>query len=207
MEISMLALAQMTLRAFFLGIAFGALYDIFRITRVAAGVRYKGIALEKAEKLYLKEFPLIGSIKRRENAVGKKILNLYIALGDIVYCSLIGAALCIFFYYTNDGIIRWQGVAAIALGFFLYHITVGAVVISFAEIIYIFLKIIIKFLLFAIAFPFRIMYNIFIRGIKVIYGVTLKRILVKIHRRSSQLEMKRLLLEADSGFLQNFLKG
>ena len=207
MEISMVSLARMTLWALLMGIAFGIFYDVIRISRVMVGVTYGGIVRKSADRLYSIEYPLIGKIKRKESTLKGRFMGFHVAVGDLIFCTVVGGVLCIFFYYTNDGIFRWQALAASALGFFAYYKTVGALVISFAEIIYIFLKIFTKILLFAIAFPFRIMYNILIKVLNTIFGTPLRWFLKKIHVRATRRKMARLLIEADSGFLQNFLKG
>ncbi|MEE0970514.1 MAG: spore cortex biosynthesis protein YabQ [Clostridia bacterium] len=206
MEVSMIVLGKMTLWAFFLGIAFGIFYDVIRITRVMLGVTY-GTAKGSAEFLYSRTYPLIGQIIRKESKAKEKLLTFIVAAGDVIFCTVMGASFCIFLYYTNDGIFRWQAVAATAIGFFVYYKTIGAIILYFAEIISIFLKILTKILLYAIAFPFRIMYNIVIRMLKAVFGKPFEWCRIKFLHRTTKAKMKKLQLSSATGFLEDYLKG
>ncbi|MBE6538988.1 MAG: hypothetical protein E7671_05950 [Ruminococcaceae bacterium] len=207
MEISMSALWRMITFAFLLGIGFGVLYDVFRITRVMAGVEYAGIGKKSTDRLYSIKYPFIGKLEKKEGKIRKRFLHLFVGIGDIIFCLIIGVAFSIFLYYSNDGIFRWQAAAAGFLGFFLYYRTLGTLVIYFAEIICIFLKIIIKILLYAIAFPFRIMYNILVKVSKAVLGVPVAWILKKIRLKNTEHTLKTLLATSSSGFIEKYLKG
>ena len=201
---SMSALTAMILYALFLGIAFGAFYDVFRISRVFLGISYGG---RSASYLYEKEYPLIGKLEKRQGKLKRGFLMTAVIFGDIIYFTVCGSIFSIFIYYTNDGIFRFGALAAVLCGFFAYYTTLGRLVIAFAEIICIFLKIITKIFLFAIAFPFKIMYNILIKLYNRLFGAPLKRFLLKIRRKSTERKMKAILAEAADGFLENFTKG
>lgn len=201
---SMSALAAMILYAFFLGVAFGVLYDVFRISRAFLGVSYGG---KSAAYLYEKEYPLIGKLENKQGKLKRGILLTAVIFGDLIYFTICGLIFAIFIYYANDGIFRIGALMAVGGGFFAYYITVGRLIIAFAEIICIFLKIITKIFLFAIAFPLKIMYNIFIKLYNRLFAITVGRFLLKIHRKSSERRMKVMLKQASGGFLENFMKG
>ena len=201
---SMPALAAMTLYAFFLGIAFGVLYDAFRISRVFLGVSYGG---KSASYLYEKEYPLIGKLKKGQGKLKKGFLITAVIFGDIIYFTVCGLIFSVFIYYTNDGIFRFGALVAVFCGFFAYYMAFGRLVIAFAEIICIFLKIITKIFLFAIAFPFKIMYNILIRLYNRLFGIPLMRFLLKIRLKATERKMKSIMIEAADGFLKKFTKG
>ena len=203
----MLSLGKMVLYAFFLGVGFGVLYDVFRIMRVVVGVEYLGVAKKSTDYLYSRKYPLIGKIERRENKAKKYFLDIFVGVGDIIYCLFIGGVFCIFLYYSNDGIFRWHALAAASCGFFIYYKTLGAILITFAEIICVFLKIISKILLFAIAFPFKFMYNIIISILKALFKPIAKFFILRYRRIATKHRMKVLLAEAKSGFLENLVKG
>lgn len=197
---SMSALAAMILYAFFLGIAFGALYDAFRISRVFLGVSYGG---KSAMYLYEKEYPLIGKLQNKQGKLKKGFLMTAIISGDIIYFTVCGLIFSVFIYYTNDGIFRFGAFAAVFGGFFAYYLTFGRLIISFAEIICIFLKIFTKIFLFAIAFPFKIMYNILAKLYNRLFGIPFKRFLLKIRQKSTERKMKIIMEQAAEGFLKN----
>ena len=202
----MVTIAKMTLWALFLGIAFGAFYDVIRISRVMLGVSY-GAAKRSTEFLYSRKYPLIGMLIKKDSPFKERALNIIVALGDILFCLLTGAAFCIFLYYTNDGIFRWQALAAVFLGFFIYYKTIGVLVISFAEIICIFLKIITKIFLYAIAIPFKIMYNILVKVSKAVFGVPARLVLKRFRLVITDHKMKKLIADSADGFLEGFMKG
>ncbi len=201
---SMSTLAAMTLYAFLLGISFGVIYDIFRISRTFLGVSYGG---KSAAYLYEKEYPLIGKLEKRQGKFKNGFLLAAVIFGDILFFTVCGLIFAVFIYYTNDGIFRLQALVAVFIGFFAYYMTFGRFVIASAEIICIFLKIITKIFLFAIAFPFKIMYNILIKLYNRLFGIPFARFLVKIRQRSAERKMKAFLGRASNGFLENFMKG
>lgn len=204
MAVSMTVIARMTLYAFFLGIALGAFYDLVRISRVLAGVSYGG---KSAERFYEKKYPLIGKLKRKKGALRKGFTEIFVAVGDILFFTFAGIVFAVFIYYTNDGIFRFHALFASALGFLLYHGTLGVIIISFAEIISIFLKIFIKIFLYAIAFPFKIMYNITIKLVKRVFGVPYAWFSRKARLFATERRLKILRRKASFGFLEKFLKG
>ncbi|MBR3967285.1 MAG: spore cortex biosynthesis protein YabQ [Clostridia bacterium] len=204
MVASMSSLANMTLLAFFLGIVFGILYDAVRISRAFIGHSYGG---RSAAYLYEREYPLIGKLEKKTGKFKTGFLTAMVIFGDIIYFTVCGLIFTVFIYYTNDGTFRFQSLLAVIVGFFSYYLTFGRLVIACAEIICIFLKIIIKIFLFSIAFPFKIMYNILIKLYNWLFGIVFAPLLCKIHRKSTERKMKKLLNDASNGFLQNFMKG
>ncbi len=206
MEVSMLVIGKMTLWAFFLGIGAGVFYDIIRITRVMIGVRYDTLK-RQTDFLYSKKYPLIGMLPRKESKFKNGLTTVIIAAGDIFFFTVMGVAVSIFLYYTNDGIFRWQVAAFSLLGFFCYYMTFGKLVISFAEILCIFLKIITKILLFTIAFPFKIMYNIIVKVSKVIFGIPFGFVLLGVYKRITSHNTKKITTLSSKGFIESFLKG
>ena len=204
MTASMNGIFRMMLFAFFLGIAFGVLYDVFRITRVMLGTEYKG-AKKSSDFLYSKKYPLIGSIKKKKSK--KALLNIAVIRGDLVYCFLIGICLCIFFYYTNDGEVRPGALVVVFLGFLLYYNTIGRIVIFFAETICILLKIISKILLLAIAIPIKKVYNNTINIVKCAVSALICPILIKIRASRTKKLEELLISEAENGLILDYMKG
>lgn len=191
MEISMLSLAKMTLYALFLGVGFGLLYDVIRISRVMIGVRYVGIG-SLPEKLYEKKWPLLGVLPKREGAVKRTFTDIFVFFGDVLYCTIIGVCFCIFIYYANNGIFRIQSLAASIFGFFCYYQTVGKVLITFAEYICFFTKVFVKILIFAIAFPFKMLYNIFVKVSKKLFANKIRALREKIIKKNTEKQERKL---------------
>lgn len=200
MYISLGLLARMTLYAFFLGIAFGAVYDVVRITRVMLGVRYGG-RMRSADALLEKNYPLIGRVQRKNGGrLCAFLRNAYVFVSDLVYFTAAGVVFCVFIYYTDSGIFRWQAPAALALGFFVYYRTIGVAVISFAEVVCAAIKIFVKISVKAIAIPIMFMYNIVAAVSKKIFDASFGTFIFLYKRRKTKLFMKKLLLGADEIF-------
>lgn len=203
MYITTLSLAKMTLYALFLGVFLGVAYDVVRITRVTVGVRYGGFAEKSTDKLYEINFPLIGKLKKRgKGKLGRKMTAVFVFSGDLLFFSACGAVFCIFLYYTDSGMFRWQALAAAVLGFFVYYKTVGTLVISSAEIICIFVKIFVRILLKSIEIPIGFMYNIIVKVSKAVYSVTFGRAVKRYRRRKTRAVMRKMLAAAGTNYFE-----
>lgn len=99
-------LAVLFLYAAALGVAFGVLYDVFRILRRAV----RGI--DRSPVGYALTFAQ-----------------------DILFFVITAAASAIFFYKFNSGRVRLSGVAFMILGFSAYYFTVGRLVMLVADAI------------------------------------------------------------------------
>lgn len=203
MYITTLSLAKMTFYAFLLGAFLGVIYDVVRITRVTVGVRYGGFAERSTDKLYEINYPLIGKQEKAEKGkLGSKMTAVFVFFGDLFFFSACGAVFCIFLYYTDSGMFRWQALAAAVLGFLVYYKTVGTLVISFAEFICFFVKIFVRILLKSIEIPIRFMYNIIVKVSKAVYSVTLARVVKRYRRRKTYAAMRRMLAAADVNYFE-----
>lgn len=144
--------------ALLLGIFLGAVYDVFRVIRVGAGVRYGGPVFDRLRD---KKLPLIGaySLGRGKN-ITDKIKNVIVAVGDVVFSLAAGIAVSVFIYRYCYGIVRWYVFFGALLGFLAYYFTVGRVVLTVAEFIVFFVVTAIKYVFY---FTVRPMILIFIR--------------------------------------------
>ena len=102
-EISREAFLPFLVASFIFGIIFGAIYDIFRIRRIA--FRGKGRILDS-------------------------VLTFF---EDIVFFLFISVCLILICYKLHFGIPRWYSYIGALLGFFLYRNTVGRLVISVSD--------------------------------------------------------------------------
>lgn len=105
MEVSMLAMGRVFLMSVLLGASFGLCYDVLRIFRHAVGLPKK------------KAFTVIHSVE------------------DFLFIVFFGICFSVFVYYTNDGILRLFMFIGLAIGFYVYSVTVGRAVIAAADMI------------------------------------------------------------------------
>lgn len=94
--------------SFFAGIVFGAVYDVFRIRRIA-------FARDKTRRV----------IKRVDAVI--------IFLEDVIFSLFIAVTMILICYKLYFGIPRWYSYGGAALGFFLWRVTAGKLVIKLAD--------------------------------------------------------------------------
>ena len=139
------------LYAIFLGFIIGAVYDVFRITRVAFGVRYRKTAAVRHRN---KKLPLISRVSFIR---GKKIVdgarNVLVICGDVLFSLVAAVLVSVFIYRYNYGIIRWYVFAGVLAGFTVYYNTVGRVVIYISDFIIYVSGVAISYVLYFTLYP------------------------------------------------------
>lgn len=148
-----------------MGLIFGAGYDIIRVLQVLCGIRSN-----KAEGVHR-------TLSPKESAFW-----LYLS-GDLVYMLLLTVVSSIFLGEVNHGILRWYLILPCAAGLWLYHNTVGRLVMAVSETIAGVLRWLIDHILVR---PIRWLFHVLLRIGKTIFGgmVTLgKRQLYYIRMR------------------------
>ncbi len=110
--------------SFIIGFLLGAVYDIFRIRRIAFLPKQENeTKAEPADK------------QKRAGNVKGKIDCLLIFLEDIFFFTFAAVLMVLLMYKLNGGRVRIFTLIPLVLGFFVYRITVGKLVIRCAEII------------------------------------------------------------------------
>ena len=121
--------AALYLWSFLLGVCFGAVYDLLRITRVLLGVHY---SRRTADRLRTIQLPLLPPIRKRKES---RFLGLVIFLEDLLFCLLVGSVMILLFYSANHGRIRPPAFILAAGGFLFYRGSIGRAVMTFSEVI------------------------------------------------------------------------
>ncbi len=110
------------------GIFLGAIYDVFRILRMARTDKGNGVL----SRLY-KHF---GYTKPSSVPAEKRVdmlMSVLVFLEDILFCIIAALTEILLFYQMNDGVIRIYGLLLSFFGFYLYHISIGRLIIFFAN--------------------------------------------------------------------------
>lgn len=156
MEISMRTQLIITAYAVIVGAVIGIIYDIIRISRVFSGVT----ETSSQSKMYTVKLPLIGAGTDRKNdfpkfcgfrehthtaTAGKKkkktkvvsefYKNIIVFAGDILFFFIVSPIFTVFIYYANNGKIRWYLIIGSIVGFMLYYITIGRIIMLFSSLI------------------------------------------------------------------------
>ncbi len=142
-------LAQLWLYAFLLGVGLGAVYDAFRITRVFLGVSYTKAASERLQRIRL---PYLAPRPPRRTS---RVLGAVVFFEDLLFALIGGVAMILLFYQINNGKIRFPAFFLAALGFFLYRITLGRVVMLASQAIAFGIEVLVRYAVFFITLPFR----------------------------------------------------
>ena len=166
MGISQTAIGLLYLYGALLGVGAGLFYDLLRVTRIFLGAHYSRSLSEKLRKI---ELPLLSPYREHEESPA---LGAVIFLEDLFFCVLSGVALSILYYEQNDGKIRPLVIAACALGFFLYRLTLGRLFLWFSEAAAFALDCIVRYLWYFLSYPFRAAWKLLRRiGTKLILKI------------------------------------
>lgn len=154
MEISQLSFVLLAIYSFLFGILLGVAYDVIRIQRVLLGVEYK---TGKRRINYRDiELPIIKKkAYLKHKNISKGILNVYIALGDILFVTLCGVMTVLVAYAYNSGRIRAVILICLITGFVIYYFTVGKIVMRLSELIAFLLRSAILYMVAIFSFPIR----------------------------------------------------
>ena len=129
MEISQITLAIMLFYSFLFGIAVGVFYDLNRIVRVFFGVRY-------TKRAYGRLYGIRLPVSKRKMVMGKSkgfLQSLVINLGDLLCVLVAVIGLILINYGYNSGRFRFFTVAALAVGFLFYRMSIGRLLILLVE--------------------------------------------------------------------------
>lgn len=194
---------RLVLSFFLLGVFLGAVYDVFRVLRIGRSERiavtgrfYELIRPKK--RLFGRGILTLGE-KAREKAG-----NVLLFFEDILFFLIASVAMILCFFHTNDGEIRIICLLSAVLGFFVYHISVGRLVVFFARQIVYILKCAVYWMLYGLIVPMRLLFGVMKLAAGKLYDATVGRAICAICRRRraaySEKRKKELLQLAAMGF-------
>lgn len=144
------------LYALFMGVLFGMLYDIFRISRVmltGVGIGAGRAASERIDLITKRirshpvgEFTMVGKIKNR-------MITAIIFVEDLLFFVICAILFTIFLYELNFGQPRLYICLATVAGFALYYNTVGRLVAAMSGIAVSLIRLFLTFLIFKALMP------------------------------------------------------
>lgn len=142
--------------SFLYSLAFGAflhvLYDGVRILRALCGVHYGG---RLGNRLCHCRLPGLGLhfASRPPLRVGEHLRAGLIFVTDLLFVVVGGVLFSVFVYWQNDGVFRAIFLVGMGAGFFLWHVTLGRVIVASAETVAFFLRVIVAYLFLCIRVP------------------------------------------------------
>lgn len=191
------------LYALFVGALIGALYDIFRLSRVmltGVGIGGNKTSSQRLEAviqgLRSEKKADVGrriKIKRRLKAIKDSAVGVIIFFEDILFFLISSLLLTVFLFQVNFGELRLYIYLGTAAGFLLYYNTVGRISAVFSGVAVSFVRLVLNFTFYKIAKPIL---SIIAKAISVpVDAYTVRRIIT-----SSDREASKLLVMSEKGF-------
>lgn len=141
------------LNSVILGLIFGAIYDIIRISHIMCAIAsYSG---------------------ENRGMRSCKAAFLIFAAGDLVYVIVVSVMLSFFVYWQNNGVIRSFIVFPCIAGFAVYHVTIGKLVMYFSEAVVRFIRLVFRY---TVAIPVMFLLKIVRKTVRLIYSVTIGKL-------------------------------
>ncbi len=158
-----------TAYSFILGLIFGGLYDIIRITHILCG-----IASYSGEKRGMKR--------------GVLPFTLFF-LGDAAFALAVTASFSTFLYWQMNGRFRWFLLVGTVAGFAAYYHTAGRAVMTFSEAITCFLRLVAAWI---IVKPAKFLGKLLRKITRFLYRYTLGRLLRLLRRTVRAIQSNRI---------------
>lgn len=191
------------IEAVYLGLFFGALYDVFRILRVSRlpnivpkGKFYDTIKIPQK------------SIPKRKTILNNIIHlsgNAIVVIEDIIFWIIATVAQILFIYHTNGGEIRIYFFAFSFAGAALYFFTFGKLVMYFAVRIIFLIRCLLYWLFYIIIYPIRKTLSALRKFAVFLASKTIKPIVAKIKTKAMASYSKKrvafIISQSQNGFL------
>ena len=165
MEISQFSFVLLAVYSCCFGIILGIVYDIIRIQRIILGAEY-GKGKKSGIDYRNINLPIIKkkAYSERFDKIFKKLLNIYIGIGDVIFVALCGVAVVLVAYAYNSGKVRMITYLGLLVGFLAYYFTVGRLTMKLAELFGFVLRSVLIYL-----------YEIIVAPIRLVFGMLKKR--------------------------------
>lgn len=137
-------------------LAFGALlhllYDGIRILRALCGVRYGG---RLGARLRALRFPGLSPdfASRPPRRAGERLRAVLVFFTDLLFTATAGVLFSVFIYWQNDGAFRAILLLGTLLGYTVFHLTLGRLIVASAEGVAFLLRVLLSYLFLCIRVP------------------------------------------------------
>ena len=157
MEISQLGFVLLAMYSVCFGIILGVIYDIIRIQRMLLGAEYGEIDKGKIDFRNIK-LPIINkkAYSVKFDKISRRFLDIYIAVGDVMFASMCGVAVVLVAYAYNSGRVRLVIYLGLLFGFLTYYFTVGRLVMRISHFMGFALRSILVYLYEIMVAPLRL---------------------------------------------------
>ncbi|MBQ8392562.1 MAG: spore cortex biosynthesis protein YabQ [Clostridia bacterium] len=184
MGVSFLHQLSVSYHSVILGFYLGIIYDIVRIIRCFFGVKYRCV-IKRLDKLW---------IKSEEKKLNKIYESVLMGITDILFFVIVTCIMASFIYSVNSGNVRWYIYLFAFVGFLLYYLTVGKIIISLSSIIVRTIKKVFRMFIICILSPFLPFKILYVKAIKGIHNQIRARRRVKLPD-AEEIENRTILLQ------------
>lgn len=163
MEISPIRMALLLFYSFLLGVGVGAFYDVNRIIRVIAGIRYstrEGGWMTELRLPFLKI-----RIGEKSKCTGSFLQKAIVFFGDFASVVCAGAGIILLNYSYNSGKFRFFTVLGLLAGFFIYYFSLGKLVMLVSEPIAILAKYVFLSFFIVLCYPVYIVLKFLVQKV------------------------------------------
>ena len=181
-----------------LGAVLVAVYDVFRVLRLS---RKGGGNLSRG--IYDKLKPKKGIMTVRTPKFLKLTDGTLTFIEDIFFWIIVFLAEEIYIYYINAGEPRADFFLLSVLGFVLYRVSLGRLVIFLSGQIIFFVRCLLSRLVYVIIYPVRMLWKFISKIVSKAWGASRKAALGAERRAYTRREKKRLLDLSAKGFKEN----
>jgi len=183
-DLTQLDLTELLIRAFFVGVMLGVVYDAIRMIKMLFGVRYNCLQ-EMSEMRLLKRITVF-------------IITFILDLAFWIFAGIVSIILN---YHIAHGIFRGMVYLGMSFGFVLYNLTLGRLMISVNTFLVSKVKKLIKKLLNLLFVPVKAVFFAIISLYHLTIGRFIDKIIMKIkivkERRYSKIDSENLLNDKD----------
>ena len=160
MEESILHQLTVTGYAVVFGLFAGVFFDLIRMLR--SSICFSFLRNGKTERLFRKEWPVIGRMPQREWDEKREVAVCFIT--DMLFWIILSISAVLFLFFFNDGIFRWFFAAGAVIGFSLYYLSLSRIILIFFHYVLFFLKLFFRYILHFLSIPF-IMLSRVLKGV------------------------------------------
>jgi hypothetical protein len=185
------------------GAALGVLWDVFRLTRVMLGVTYplKHVPVPDKER----NLPLLGRplpSRTGKDPVWKRWMRpIVIFCEDVLFGVTCGTVMSLLIYVTNDGIFRVMAPVGMLVGFLVYYVTVGRLVLSLSQWIVYIIRVLLCYATALLLLPPRVALWIWKRTVGAWLKSAAERIRMRRALQYHEKTLRELTVLAESGWM------
>ncbi len=156
-DVSLYEQTALFVYALFVGVLIGAVYDVFRVLRIAltlGGGTGQRVRYERVEAAILRMRPGVADGSVKKTGIGAKLELAVVFVCDVLFFLATSVVSVVFLYQANYGQPRLYVLVSVILGFAAYYNTVGRLIAYTSGAIISLVRLISAFVFYRLVTPF-----------------------------------------------------